>query len=184
MTTAEVYPFAEIHDAGSYPPWIRGLRKRSGVYLIREHSDSGIAYVGESSSDRLYSTLTRHFQRWSNKYDTAGATYDRGDVDVAVIVVPSEHANYLQNELICALDPADNRLRCDQLFEWADDEAAEQSQADEYRPTKDDPPPGYDYNVDLLLEGVAYQWPVDGDDGDDVTMCPSRPPRAGSRERA
>ena len=146
--TAEVYPFADVNGAGSYPAWIRGLRKRSGVYLIRERQDGSIAYVGESSKARLYGTLTRHFQQWTNKYDTAGATYDRADIDVAVIVVPDAHANYLQNELICRLDPVDNRLVYDQ-----------ERDPDDGVPEGEGPPPGYDYELDLLLQGIAYQWP-------------------------
>ena len=151
MPTADVYPFADICDAGRYPDWIRGLRNRSGVYVIRDRHSGHIAYVGESSTDRLYGTLTRHFQAWTNKFDTAGATYDRSDVDVAVIVVPDVHANFLQNELICRLQPVDNRLLCDQIFNPDDPDSYE-------------PPPGYDYDVDLLLEGIAYEWPETQDE--------------------
>lgn len=162
MPIAQVYPFASIGDAGSYPDWIRGLRHVSGVYLIHSQYLDAIAYIGESHSDRLYSTLTRHFQEWSNAYDTAGATYERHDVEVAIVVVPAEHALYLQNEMICALDPVENRLKCDQLFALYEEfDVAPDS--DVYIPAKDGPPPpGYDYNIDLLLEGIAYQWPDDG----------------------
>ena len=154
MPLAEVFPFADIGDDGdSYPAWIRGLRKVSGVYVIRMQYSGDIAYVGESSSNRLYSTLTRHFQRWSNKFDTAGATYDRKYIQVAVIVVPRDHARFLQNELICTLRPSDNRLLCDQLF-------------DPDNPETYNEPPGYDYDVDLLMQGIAYEWPED--DGADL----------------
>lgn len=149
MATAEVYPFSPLADTSAFPPWIRGLRKKSGVYIIRARSSESIAYIGESSTNRLYATLTRHFQRWSNKYHTAGATYDRGDIEVAVIVVPNEHAHYLQNTLICELKPDDNRLICNELF-------------DSDEPETYNPPDGYDYDLDLLLQGIAYEWP-DGD---------------------
>jgi hypothetical protein len=149
MATPEVYPFAEIGDGPRYPDWIRGLRHVSGVYIIRERGRSTIVYVGESSTDRLYATLTRHFQAWTNKYETAGVTYDREDVEVAVIIVPKTHAHHLQNEIICALDPVDNRLRCDQLFDLYDEDQDRS------------PPRGYDYDIDLLMEGVAYEWPDD-----------------------
>ena len=49
----------------AYPEWVRDLKGKSGVYVIREVDKSGNAetvYVG-SSVGRLYSTLTRHFQR-------------------------------------------------------------------------------------------------------------------------
>ncbi len=153
MVTAEVYPFSTIDASGRFPRWIRGLRKKSGVYIIRERGAESIAYVGESSTDRLYSTMTRHFQSWTDKYHTAGATYDREDIEIAVIVVPQEHARYLQNHLICVLRPEDNRLICDELF-------------DPDEPETYNPPPGYDYDVDLLLQGIAYEWP--DDTADDV----------------
>ena len=118
----EVFPFAPLDDRWSYPAWIRGLRRSNGVYVFRDRDSGEIVYVGESHSSRLYSTLTRHFQIWSDAYDTAGVTYYREEVDIAVIVVPAEHANYLQNELICVLVPRDNRLQCAQLFGLEDDD--------------------------------------------------------------
>ena len=117
----EVFPFAPLDDRWSYPAWIRGLRRSNGVYVFRDRDSGEIVYVGESHSSRLYSTLTRHFQIWTDAYDTAGVTYYREEVDIAVIVVPAEHANYLQNELICVLVPRDNRLQCAQLFGLDDD---------------------------------------------------------------
>ena len=153
MAIVDVYSFCALDNDGSFPQWIRGLRRKSGVYIIRSQGSESIDYVGESSTDRLYSTLTRHFQVWSNAFNTAGATYDRGDVEVAVIVVPKGHARYLQNRLICELQPEDNRLVCNELFDPND--------AETYQP-----PPGYDYDIDLLLQGVAYEWP--DSEADDV----------------
>jgi excinuclease UvrABC nuclease subunit len=157
MATPEVFPFASIGESsgGRYPDWIRALRKRNGVYLIRERRSGKVIYIGESHSERLYATLTRHFQRWSDKYNTAGVTYDREAVDVAVIVVPQSHAAYLQNELICEFDPRDNRLICDQIFEYVEDEQGR------------DPPRGYDYDVNLLIHGIFYQF-TDEDADDDL----------------
>lgn len=163
MPMAEVFPFADLGERGRYPDWIRGLRHDSGVYIIRDLYENGIGYVGESHSDRLYSTLTRHFQQWTDDYHTGGVTYDRDDVEVAVIVVPREHAIYLQNELICVLDPLHNRLKCDQIFDTSDDEddwdAEEPEEVDEYLIDKNNPPPGYDYDIELLLEGIQFEWP-------------------------
>ena len=45
--------------------WVRALKGKSGVYVIREQTrddDAAIVYVGESHSGKLYETLTRHFQ--------------------------------------------------------------------------------------------------------------------------
>lgn len=155
MAQAEIYPFAEIGGSWGerYPVWIRALDRRNGVYVIRElESDGIIAYVGESHSDRLYGTLTRHFQRWSAKYNTAGPTYDRARVEVAVVLVPKSHALYLQNDLICALEPRDNLLVCGQIFESADvpaDEPANDAILDK-------PPRGYDYDILAIIDGLFY----------------------------
>jgi len=45
-----------------YPEWLRNLRGKSGVYVIRDAQSGEILYVGESHSDRIFETLTRHFQ--------------------------------------------------------------------------------------------------------------------------
>jgi hypothetical protein len=45
-----------------YPDWIRELRDKSGVYVIRDRASREVLYVGESHGDNLYKTLTRHFQ--------------------------------------------------------------------------------------------------------------------------
>ena len=79
-----------------YPDWVRALTDKSGVYVIREIGDDGTAevvYVGESHTNRLYNTLTRHFQRWRRwkgfwrgQYGEGhdpGLTYDRSRVEVA-----------------------------------------------------------------------------------------------------
>ena len=46
-----------------YPDWVRALKGKAGVYVIRDVETREIVYVG-SSSGRLYDTLTRHFQTW------------------------------------------------------------------------------------------------------------------------
>jgi len=45
----------------SYPEWLRRVRGSSGVYVIRERGGP-VLYVGQSSANKLYETLTRHFQ--------------------------------------------------------------------------------------------------------------------------
>lgn len=91
-----------------YSPAVIESRGRSGVYLIRD--ESGLRYVGESHSSRLYDTLTRHFQRWSDVFDTAGETYDPADVEVAIVYCEDpDDAPVIQNLLIAYCEPADNR---------------------------------------------------------------------------
>lgn len=170
MRRVDVYPFASVgsYSGERYPDWIRTLKTRNGVYVIRETDDNTITYVGESHSDRLYGTLTRHFQRWTPKYDTAGPTYDRQDIEVAVVLVPKTHAIYLQNDLICALDPRDNRLICGEIFEAGEPgETAETAENDPDADYLDEPPRGYDYDIPEILEGIFYQF-TDPDNQDDL----------------
>jgi hypothetical protein len=59
--------YRPIGASGRYPDWVRALRGKSGVYLIRERQRDGtnpVVYIGESHAGRLYQTLTRHFQTW------------------------------------------------------------------------------------------------------------------------
>lgn len=107
-----------------YPDWVRALRGKSGVYIIREHQRDGsteTVYVGESHTGRLYQTLTRHFQAWrrSKKFwagqyggqsHDPGLTYPRDKVIVAVRVMPSDRAIAEEARLIARLRPRDNLL--------------------------------------------------------------------------
>jgi hypothetical protein len=104
-----------------YPEWLRGLDGKSGVYVIRQRGR--VVYVGESHADRLYGTVTRHFQGWKrrkkwwsgvfSKHDP-GLTYERATCEVAVRVVPKGRAVDAQNALIRRLDPKDNVLGQDE----------------------------------------------------------------------
>lgn len=108
-----------------YPDWLRALRGKSGVYIIRERQRDGsspVVYVGESHADRLYQTLTRHFQTWrrhkkfwSGQYTGSqshdpGLTYHRARCTVAVRVLPPERAMAEEARLIARLRPRDNLL--------------------------------------------------------------------------
>ncbi len=66
-------------------------------------------YVGESHTGRLHSTLTRHFQHWDGY--TAGTTYSRFDVQVAVTALddPAPLVVQRQVELIRELAPRYNQ---------------------------------------------------------------------------
>ena len=95
-------------DLLRYAKWVRELRLRSGVYVIRDTDLREIVYVGESHTDRLYATLTRHFQYWTGY--TAGTTYDRYSVEVAVCALDEAPDDVIrkQVELIGELSPSDN----------------------------------------------------------------------------
>lgn len=104
-----------------YPDWVRALKGLSGVYLIRELDEKNeprIVYVGESHTDRLYDTLTRHLQQWRRwkgfwrgqfgEGHDPGLAYNRGAVEVATRVVPPEEAIKLEAKLIRKYSPRDN----------------------------------------------------------------------------
>lgn len=91
-----------------WPLFVRELRGKSGVYIIRDRETKAVLYVGESHSGRLKKTLLRHFQAWSGK--TAGPTFSRNSVEIAVEVTPDESAVARQNRLIADLRPALNRI--------------------------------------------------------------------------
>jgi hypothetical protein len=109
-----------------YPDWLRALKGKSGVYVIREIQRDGssvAAYVGSSRAGRLYQTVTRHFQAWrrgtkANKYwigqftrhqsHDPGLTYRRDRVTVATRVLSDERAVVEEARLIARLQPRDN----------------------------------------------------------------------------
>jgi hypothetical protein len=101
-----------------YPRWLRRLKGKSGVYVIRQ--DGAPLYVGESHANRLPETLTRHFQLWrraksfwkgqySEGHDP-GVTYDRDAVEVAVRVTSPDEAIQEEARLIERLRPRDNLI--------------------------------------------------------------------------
>lgn len=103
----------------AYPQWVRDLKGRSGVYMLRDVRSHELMYIG-SSSGRLYETLTRHFQRWrrykgfwAGQYAEGhdpGLTYDRARVEVAIrITGPSESLDE-EARLIHRLQPRDNLI--------------------------------------------------------------------------
>ena len=95
-------------DPLAYAQWVRDLKHRRGVYVIRDADTREVVYVGESHSDRLYATLTRHFQYWDGY--TAGTTYDRYGVEVATYALdePARDVIRKQVDLIVELAPLDN----------------------------------------------------------------------------
>jgi hypothetical protein len=128
--------YRPIGASGRYPDWVRALRGKSGVYLIRERQRDGsnpVVYIGESHTSRLYQTLTRHFQTWrrhkkfwSGQYTGSqshdpGLTYPRARCTVAVRVLSPDRAMTEEARLIARLRPRDNLLY--QPNDIADEEA-------------------------------------------------------------
>lgn len=103
----------------AYPQWVRDLKGRAGVYVIRDADTAETVYVG-SSTTQLYDTLTRHFQIWrrwkgfwKGQYAEGhdpGLTYDRDSVEVAVRVTSPSAALDEESRLIRRLRPRDNLI--------------------------------------------------------------------------
>lgn len=101
----------------AYPQWVRDLKGRAGVYVIRDLETAEILYVG-SSTTQLYDTLTRHFQTWrrwkgfwKGQYGEGhdpGLTYARDRVEVAVRTTNPRLALDEESRLIRRLKPRDN----------------------------------------------------------------------------
>src|SRR5450631_2471919 len=66
--------FRPVKEGHTVAEWVKALKGKSGVYVIREPGFFGeVLYCGESHTGRLNTTLLRHFQHWTGK--TAGATF-------------------------------------------------------------------------------------------------------------
>jgi hypothetical protein len=119
-------PIGASGDA--YPDWVRALKGKAGVYIIRERFSREIVYVG-SSAGRLYDTLTRHFQTWRRfngfwrgQYGEGhdpGLTYKRDRVEVAIRLTSPAASLDEEMRLIARLAPRDNLIGQNQP---ADDE--------------------------------------------------------------
>ncbi|MEJ7598489.1 MAG: peptidoglycan DD-metalloendopeptidase family protein [Kofleriaceae bacterium] len=116
--------YRRVGETGErYPAWVRDLKGKSGVYVIREVRDYGnteIVYVGQSSAGKLYETLTRHLQAWRRwkgfwrgQYGEGhdpGLTYERDRVEVAVRITSPSDALDEEARLIRRLRPRDNLI--------------------------------------------------------------------------
>ena len=110
-----------------YPEWVRALKDKSGVYVIRE-IDGDVVYVG-SSAGRLYDTLTRHLQTWrrwkgfwKGQYGEGhdpGLAYERDSVEIAVRLTSPASALDEEMRLIRKLKPRDNLIGQPEVLEEA-----------------------------------------------------------------
>jgi hypothetical protein len=121
--------YRSIGSSGEpYPDWIRALKGKAGVYVIRNLATREVVYVG-SSTGRLYDTLTRHFQTWRRhkgfwrgQYGEGhdpGLTYDRDSVEVAIRVTSASKCLDDEMRLIARLRPRDNLIGQPELAEEA-----------------------------------------------------------------
>jgi len=97
-----------------FAPWVRELRGRNGIYLIRDAATREVYYIGESHTGRLFETLTRHLYTWSGF--GSGPSYNPARVEVAWLETSPEDARYQQYELIMHFRPLDNQKDGRSLF--------------------------------------------------------------------
>ena len=96
--------FRAVKEGRTIAEWVKALKGKSGVYIIRERRLMGaIVYVGESHTDRLATTLLRHFQHWTGP--TAGPTFPVSKVEVATIKTRAANAVEMQNAIIAEYAP-------------------------------------------------------------------------------
>lgn len=117
-----------------FAPWVRALYGKNGVYAIfsKKGREFIAEYVGVSSAQKLYGTLTRHFQNWDrNKGDQmTGPVFDRHRVLVAIEIIPNKfEALEREQEWIAALEPVLN-----QKIEISPDEEIDESEPDDMEP--------------------------------------------------
>jgi excinuclease UvrABC nuclease subunit len=104
----DLYYRPVCHEDGRFLPWVNGLGKQSGAYIIRHSETHEVLYVGESHTGRLAATLKRHFSTWHDTKERKHFTYRRRGVEVAVRTTPPQSAQGAQNNLIGRLHPRDN----------------------------------------------------------------------------
>ncbi len=96
--------FRQLKTGRGLADWVKALRGKSGVYLIRSPGFLGEnLYCGESHTNRLYKTLLSHFQHWTGK--TAGPTFAASKVEVAIVRCPAARAVDIQNSMIAEYRP-------------------------------------------------------------------------------
>jgi excinuclease UvrABC nuclease subunit len=99
--------FRLVKEGSAVAGWVKQLKGKSGVYVVRERGFFGeVLYCGESHTGRLNTTLLRHFQHWTGK--TAGVTFAVSKVEVAVVRCPAARAIDLQNAMIAEYRPKHN----------------------------------------------------------------------------
>lgn len=89
---------------------IKGIRKKYGVYFIRENGI--LVYVGMSRSN-LQEALYRHFQDWSRSWKQKRVMYksSENNYEVACITTDKDAAHPLEKCYILEFNPRDNNMR-------------------------------------------------------------------------
>lgn len=90
-------------------PILNSKEKQSGVYLIKSKRTGIVVYVGFSSG-KLYHTIFRHFQKWTDiqKVVQTRFTYKKTGYTVRVIMTTASRAAIIEKYLIMKMEPRDN----------------------------------------------------------------------------
>lgn len=89
----------------------------SGVYFIKSNRSDKIIYVGYSVG-KLYSTIYRHFQKWTDIQRAVKTrfTYAKMGYKVRIIFTTPQRAALLEKYLIMKLQPRDNSIKYEQYL--------------------------------------------------------------------
>jgi len=93
---------------GNSLPWLSALKGKSGVYVIRNEVSRQTLYVGESHTNRLDSTIKRHFYEWKDDKTRKHFVFSKRTVEVAIRICKPGSAVNAQNKLIQKLEPKHN----------------------------------------------------------------------------
>lgn len=100
---------------------LQGIRKKSGVYLIKENGI--LVYVGMSRSN-LQEALYRHFQDWSRSWRQRRVFYknelSEHNYEVACITTDAGAAHPLEKCYILEYNPRDNHMRYEEYRSQVD----------------------------------------------------------------
>ena len=124
--------FKPVRESGNkFSSYIRALKGKSGVYIIRKARGSKYIYIGQSSSN-LYKTITRHFQSWDDPRQVRTSYLDSGGQYLfkSVLLSPAR-ALKLEKALIIKHRPLDNPNKLD-FYELNDLTSKEKSLLSEF----------------------------------------------------
>ena len=95
-----------------YPVWVRALRGKSGVYLVRDRVTKQVIYVGRGRTC-IKKSIVRHFQAWQdrNRLWHHYALFDREAVEVKVYCIRPEWVIATEADLIALHKPTLNVRR-------------------------------------------------------------------------
>lgn len=89
--------------------WVRKLRGKSGVYILKKKGAKKPSYIGYSESN-VYKTMLRHLQQWNDPTQVR-ITYPKTGTKAIVKLLPPKKAAKFEERAIFLLNPTDNPKR-------------------------------------------------------------------------